>query len=118
MKVLLDGWKRCTGGHQLVACDVSNAGLHNESDGWGRGMLEDGVIRAVGLEQGEPTGLEIVAYAHNVMGSRGNFALTVRLTKGEIANLAKIAFGRDQFSEVISLLSKREAEGRERGTAL
>lgn len=82
--------------------------MRDRTEGWGRGLLENGVITEVGIEQGEPDGLEVVAYAPNAMGSRGNFALTVRLTKREIANLARIALAKDRFSDVIDLLTARD----------
>jgi hypothetical protein len=61
----------------------------------------------VGLLQGEPDGLDVRAYAHDFMG-RGSFVVTVRLTKREIANLARIAFAEDRLSDVINALSKSE----------
>jgi hypothetical protein len=49
--------------------------------------------------------LAIVAKAENV-SLNGNFEVTIRLTKDEIANLARIAFAENSFAEVVDALSR------------
>jgi len=51
--------------------------------------------------------LRIVARADKV-SLNGDFEVTVRLTKDEIANLARIAFGKDSFDDVVDALSRKE----------
>ena len=96
MKLLLTGLDRHQLDHMLIDTDISKA-KSPEPDISSGDCLR---IRPPSAS-GE---LRIVAKAENV-SLDGNFNVTIRLTKDEIANLARIAFAEDSFAEVVDALS-------------
>lgn len=59
-----------------------------------------------------PTGLDDLMLIGDARDLRlnGNYQVTVRLTKDEIADLARVAFEGDSFAAVIDVLSKKRTD--------
>jgi len=105
MKLLLKGWSKYVLDHTLIDNDISKVKASQEEATSGGHCLE--IVPPETTVSGD---LRIVARASN-LSLNGDFEVTVRLTKDEIANLARIAFGKDPFADVVDALSKRNADG-------
>lgn len=99
MKLLLKGLDRYVLDHTLIDNDISKA-ESAEPDIPPGDCLSIKPLNALGE-------LRIVAKAENV-SPNGNFQVTIRLTKDEIANLVRIAFGKDPFADVVDALSGKQ----------
>lgn len=109
MKLILYGWRRSVRNHELIDRDVSQLELSQNKSYFGNEAYIERSDTEFNLE---PDGLEIVAKAENV-SLNGNFSVRVQLTKDEIANLARIAFAKEPFAEVVAALSERRAVAEE-----
>jgi hypothetical protein len=101
MRLSLYGWGRYVLNHDLINFDVSDLELSRDRTYFGDQAY---IERHDPESDGEPDGLELVAKASNV-SLNGDFLVRVRLTKDEIANLARIAFRDDPFADVVAALS-------------
>jgi len=97
MKLLLRGRDRYELDHTLIDNDISKVKSPEPDMAPGVGLLI--------MPPSASGELGIVAEAENV-SLNGNFKVTIRLTKDEIANLARIAFAEDSFPEVVDALSR------------
>jgi hypothetical protein len=102
MKLLLRGWSKYVLDHTLIDDDISNVKASEEEASPGGDRLE--IVSPETTVSGD---LRIVAKAKNLRLT-GDFEVTVRLTKDEVANLARIAFGKDPFADVVDALSREE----------
>ena len=99
MKLLLRGWDRYELDHTLIDNDISKIKSPEPE------ITPDECLR---IRPPNALGeLGIVAKAENV-SLNGNFNVTIRLTKDEIANLVRIAFGNDPFADVVNALSRNQ----------
>jgi hypothetical protein len=92
MKVSFEGAGRFCGSHVLMDRDLSDFRLEIQSD-TGSGDVE----------------IESTTVSERLGG--GRYRVRVRLTKKEIANLAKRAFRNESFGEVVDSLSRCETCG-------
>ena len=103
MKIELEGWLRHVLIHTLMESDISKVK-----------PSEDGVPSVSEARLRWPTKSgELVIRGHaEGVSLNSDFEVSVRLNKDEIANLARIAFEKDSFSDVIGLLSRKDSRGR------
>ena len=103
MKLMFYGWGRYVKDQELINSDVSQLEVSQNKAYSGN----EAYIERLDTEfNSEPDGLELVVKAAKV-SLNGNYLVRVRLTKEEIANLARIAFAKEPFSEVIVALSEK-----------
>jgi|SRR5215469_1563812 len=101
MKLHLRGWSRYVLDHTLIDKDISKA------KEWAEATSGGNCLEIVAPGTTISGALQIVAKAEN-LNLNGDFEVTVWLTKDEIANLARIAFGKDLFADVVDALSRKE----------
>ena len=94
MKISAEGYFRNCGVHVLKQNDLS--GVEEQESCYRDGIQRDG-------ESGD---LSIVTVAHNVRLD-GSYRMILRLTKREIANLARIALSSESFGGAVEALSKK-----------
>lgn len=109
MELLFSGWKRFISTHRLVENDISRARPMKSKTYWrGRAYISTAKTSPQGVSSEE---IEIATNADNLV-LHGDYLVRIRLTKAEVANLAKIAFAKDPFGIVAAALAHQSTRKR------
>jgi hypothetical protein len=103
MRISMSGWRRDVLNHHVVDRDVADLEPSEDKTYFAN---EAYIEKSDTRFNAEPEGLEVAAVAEK-LSLNGDYVVRVKLTKDEIANLARIAFRNDPFGDVVTAFSPR-----------